>query len=165
MNRELETSYLDLKGRVWTLAELDTQERQLLSDLRLRVETHPDWNDFDNYWMAKVTGLYDARGLSREQSSKSAVYQIAQDLNGRLAISLGLARMPDYRDQLREIIRTHFGTRRAFCAAVGLSEDMLSHVLAGRKHLALDTLADALQRIGYHIQLVPDPPTMINKSS
>jgi hypothetical protein len=85
---------------------------------------------------------------------QTAVYQIAQDLSGRLAISLGLAREPDYRDELREIIRTRFKSQRAFCKATGLSEDMLSHVLAGRKHLGIDTLSDAMARIGYELRIV-----------
>lgn len=32
---------------------------------------------------------------------------------------------------------------------------MLSHVLAKRKHLAVDTLADALAKIGYMLRIVP----------
>ncbi len=152
------TGYEDLKGQQWDLTVLDAEERNLVADLQRRVETHPDWNDFDNYWMPRVAALYDARGLSRADSAGTAVYQIAQDLSGRLAITLGLARTPDYRDELRESIRTHFKTRREFCEATGLSEDMLSHVLSGRKNLALDTLAKALHRIGYRIHLVPEGP-------
>lgn len=55
------------------------------------------------------------------------------------------------------MIRTHFHTRREFCEATGISEDMLSHVLAGRKHLAIDTLSQALARIGYRLQITPRP--------
>jgi len=32
---------------------------------------------------------------------------------------------------------------------------MLSHVLAGRKHIAIDTLSDALSRIGCALKIVP----------
>jgi len=39
--------------------------------------------------------------------------------------------------------------------ATGLSEDMLSHVFAGRKHLAIDTLEESLHRIGYALHIVP----------
>jgi hypothetical protein len=80
---------------------------------------------------------------------------VAQDLASRLAISQGHASAPDYRDELEAIIRTHFPTRRAFCEATGLSEDMLSHVLARRKHLAIDTLEAALRRIGYGLHIAP----------
>lgn len=150
--------YVDLKGRTWDLANLDAAERRLVEELQTRVETHPDWNDFDNFWLPKVAALYEGRGLSRPEVIKAPVYEIAQDLSGRLAISLGLVREPDYRDELREIIRTHFKTRRAFCEATGLSEDMLSHVLAGRKHLAADTLTQAMRRIGYRVRLLPETP-------
>ena len=53
------------------------------------------------------------------------------------------------------MIRTVFPTQKAFCDATGLSEDLVSHVLARRKHLAIDTLSEALRRIGYHIEIVP----------
>jgi hypothetical protein len=35
----------------------------------------------------------------------------------------------------------------------GLSEPMLSHVLAGRKDLSLESLSKALDRIGYRLQI------------
>jgi len=85
------------------------------------------------------------------------VYRLAQDLDSRLAISEGLARPPDYRDDLADLIRTRFRTRREFCEATGVSEDMLSHVLAKRKHLAIDTLTEALGRIGYTLHIAPLP--------
>ena len=63
--------------------------------------------------------------------------------------------MPDYRDEIETLVRTRFKTRREFCEATGLSEDMLSHVLAGRKNIAIDTLSDALSRIGCALKIVP----------
>ena len=148
-------SYLDLKGRELPLGGLDAEERRLVAELERRAKSHPDWDDFENHWTAAVAAFYDARGLSRRQSRETPVYKIAQDLSSRLAVAAGLARPPDYRDELEEIIRTSFPTRREFCKATGLSEDMLSHVLAHRKHLAIDTLAHALDRIGYALRIVP----------
>jgi len=58
---------------------------------------------------------------------------------------------------LEDLVRAHFPTRRAFCEATGLSEDMLSHVLAGRKDLSLEKLTGALARIGYRLRIVPGP--------
>ena len=55
------------------------------------------------------------------------------------------------------LILKNFPTRKAFCDATGLSEDMLSHVLARRKHLAVDTLTNALEKIGYTIHITPLP--------
>ena len=61
------------------------------------------------------------------------------------------------RDELEDLIRTKFKNHRAFCQATGISEDMLSHVLAGRKDLSLETLTQALQRIGYALHILPEP--------
>ncbi|MBI3822025.1 MAG: hypothetical protein HY289_05010 [Planctomycetes bacterium] len=158
-------TYVDLDGRRLNLTLLDGAELQLISIMQKRARTRPDWNDFDNFWFAKVAAFYDNRGLSRTQAMRTVVYQIAQDLSARLALASGFARESDYRDGLRKIIRTRFQSRREFCAATGLSEDMMSHVLAGRKHLALDTLAQALQRIGYELRLVPFRTTSPRRKS
>jgi hypothetical protein len=149
--------YVDLKGREISLTELDKEERALLARLRRRARTQPDWTDFRNYWTREVAAFYDARGLSRRQSRETVVYRIAQDLSSRLGIAAGLVRAPDYRDELEELIRERFPSRRAFCEATGLSEDMLSHVLAGRKDFALDTLTEALAKIGYGLRILPAP--------
>jgi len=92
--------------------------------------------------MPEVDKFYSAKGLTRRQIFQTVGWQIAQDLSGRLMIAKGLARPSDYRDEIEDLIEGRFRTRREFCEATGLSEDMLSHVLAKRKHLAIDTLAD-----------------------
>jgi len=147
--------YVDLNGREVSLTHLDQEEQKLIDALRSRAEGNSDWVAFDNFWMNAVGQLYDARGMSRSQARRSVVFRIAQDLSGRLAIASGMARASDYRDELEELSRTRFRTRREFCNATGLSEDMLSHVLARRKHLSIETLLQALQRIGYEIRIVP----------
>ena len=76
-----------------------------------------------------------------------------------MAVAAGLARLGDYRDELEELVRAKFAPRRAFCEATGLSEDMLSHVLAGRKDLSLSKLTGALERIGYRLRIVPGVQT------
>jgi hypothetical protein len=146
-------AYTTLNGREIPLADLDREELKLLRDLRQRARAS-GWDEFTNYWVAAVAALYDSRGVPRSESMRQPVYKIAQDLEGRLAIAEGKARTPDYRDELARLIRERFPTRRAFCEATGLSEDMLSHVLARRKHLAIDTLARSLDRIGVDIRLV-----------
>ena len=148
-------TYTDLKGRTIDLADLDTQERLLVEELQVHAATHPDWNDYGNYWIPKVDALYEPRGLTRREIVATAVWRIAQDIGGRIGIAAGLARVPDYRDDLEALIRSRFHTRREFCEATGLSEDMVSHVLSRRKHLAIDTLANALDRIGYSLHIAP----------
>ncbi|HUY89109.1 MAG TPA: hypothetical protein VMV10_10270 [Pirellulales bacterium] len=147
--------YVDLDGCRLQLATLDTQERELVQELKARAESHPDWNDYSNFWMAKVGDFYKARGLTRKETIGTVPYRIGQDLCSRIGIKAGLVRPSDYRDELEGLIRTRFRTRREFCEATGLAEDMLSHVLAKRKHLAVDTLAEALAKIGYTLHIVP----------
>ena len=130
-------------------------ERTLLKKPGARADRAPPWHEFANFWMKHVGEFYDGRGLSRSQGRHTVLYRIAQDLASRLAVEQGVARMPDYRDEIEALVRTRFKTRREFCEATGLSEDMLSHVLAGRKHIAIDTLSDALSRIGCALRIVP----------
>ena len=130
----LDDRYVELKGREISLAELDEDERSLLNTLKQRADRAPSWHEFANFWMKLVGEFYDGRGLSRSQVRHTALYRIAQDLASRLAVEQGVARVPDYRDEIEALVCTRFKTRREFCEATGLSEDMLSHVLAGRKH-------------------------------
>jgi hypothetical protein len=150
--------YVNLQGQEIALGGLDGEERKLLARLRRRSRTHPDWADFTSYWMREVAAFHDGRGLTRPQSRHTPVYRIAQDLCSRLGIAAGLVRPPDYRAEVEKLIRLKFRTRRAFCEASGLSEDMLSHFLAGRKDLSLASLAEALARIGYRLGIVPAEP-------
>lgn len=147
--------YVDLSGRQFAVSELDREERLLVKRLMDFASANPDYADYHNFWMPEVDRLYSARGLSRREIIKTSVYRIGQDLGSRLGISQGIMRQSDYRDELDQLILTRFRTRREFCEATGLSEDMLSHVLARRKHLAIDTLADALAKVGYTIHIVP----------
>lgn len=151
-------TYTDLKGREVSTAALDDEERKLVVRIKRRAKTHPDWNDFENYWTGAIGEFYDERGVPRKQARKSAVYRIAQDLGSRIGIEQGYVRRSDYRDELASLIRERFNSQREFCNATGLSEDMLSHVLARRKHLAIDTLTDALERIGCTLRIMEVEP-------
>jgi hypothetical protein len=155
--------YVDLKGRIYFLSELDEQERELVHELQKRAEPHPEWSEFNNFWIKAVPSLYEPRGLSRREITQTPVWKIAQDLSGRIAVAAGLAQPPDYRDELEEIIRQKFRTRREFCEHTGISEDMLSHVLARRKHLSLDALLQALDKLGYSLHITPNQPVKAGK--
>jgi hypothetical protein len=150
--------YVDLDGKEICLRHLDAEEQRLLARIQRRARAHPDWDAFDNYWTREVIGFYNARGVPPKVSRDSPVAQVALDLSGRLAVAAGLARLGDWRDDLEDLVRGEFPTRRAFCEATGISEDMLSHVLAGRKDLSLAALTEALGRIGYglHIRRLPE---------
>ncbi|HEV3083808.1 MAG TPA: hypothetical protein VGY66_28765 [Gemmataceae bacterium] len=150
--------YVDLDGQALCLGHLDAGERKLLERMRRRAARNPDWNEFDNYWTVAVPAFYQARGLPRKAVPQTILWQIAADLSGRIAVAAGLARIGDYRDELEQLIQSTFPSRRAFCKAAGLSEDMLSHVLKGRKHLSLESLTRALERIGYKLRILPAVP-------
>ncbi len=147
--------YVNLKGDFICVADLTDVEQKFVAKLKRQAKQHPDWNEFWNFWTHGVADFYKESGLTRKQIRETGVYRIAQDLGSRLAIQAGVARAPDYRDELDALIRSRFQTRREFCQATGLTEDMLSHVLAGRKHLAIETLSEALQKIGFSLRIVP----------
>lgn len=157
--------YVNLKGDFIAVADLTVGEQKLVAKLKRQAKQLNDWNEFENYWTREVAEFYKDSGLTRTQMRATGAYRIAQDLGSRLAVEAGIARLPDYRDELSELIRSRFQTRRAFCQATGLTEDMLSHVLAGRKHLAIDTLADALSRIGFSLRIVPVKSVATNSQS
>jgi hypothetical protein len=142
-------------GQPLSLAELDKEERALISRLMRRANAKPNWDDFTNFYMKTVGEFYAARGLSRTETVNTVVWKVAQDLNGRIGIAAGLAEPADYRSQLEELIRARFKTRRDFCKAAKISEEMLSHVLARRKHLSIEALTSALNRIGYCLRITP----------
>jgi hypothetical protein len=158
-NKKKPLRHTTLKGEVISLKELDVEEAELLDEVRAFLKRNQDWSLYSNFWMGKVGALYDARGKSRSETIKSPLYRVAQDLGGRLGVKQGWMRAPNpnpsYRDQLIRLIVEEYRTRRGFCAKAGISEDLLSHVLAGRKDFAIETLAKALERVGYRLQIVP----------
>jgi len=151
-------SYQDLDGNTYFLEAWDREERRLFRACKDFIKRKPDWDAYANYWLRRVDALYTARGLQRKEVVHTALYKMAQDLEMRLALSLGLVRVGDYRDDLAQLIEESFSSQRDFCKATGLSEDMISHVLAGRKHLGIDTLEAALERIGYRLRIAPRIP-------
>lgn len=151
--------YKDLNGEALDVSALDDEERELVAELMRFAEKNPDARtaNYWNFYVKRVGTFYEARGLTRRETTDTVVWRIAQDINGRLLIASGLATVGDYRGELQNLILTKFKTRRAFCEATGISEDMLSHVLARRKHLGIDTLSDALAKIGYTLRIAPLP--------
>lgn len=143
--------YFDEKDNAISLETLDTEEQKLLADILDAARTCADGYAFTSYWINKVAQFYDARDQDRATSQKTAIYAIAQDLNGRLD-ALGKTRQADYRDELEEIVVTQFDSRQSFCDATGLDAAILNDVLARRAHFSTDVLRPALAKIGYRIQ-------------
>jgi hypothetical protein len=147
--------YYDLRGQAVDTSSLDEEERQLVYELEEFAKNHADarTSEFHNFYVARVGDFYLARGLTRREITRKIVWRIAQDINGRLMLAAGLASRRDYRDELENLILSKYKSRRAFCEATGLSEDMLSHVLAKRKDFGIQTLSEALAKIGYAIHI------------
>jgi len=143
------------EGLRYVIVPLDEDERKLLEDLQRFGEKTTNWPDFRNYYINEVGQFYEGRGLSRKEVIETPIWKIAQDICGRIQIAQGEALPSDYRDELELLVQTKFKSRREFCKATGLSEDMLSHVLAGRKNFRIDTLTDALAKIGYTLHIAP----------
>jgi hypothetical protein len=148
------TEYTDLRGDLWDLSTLDAEERRLFNRLCAYARRHT-YEECWNLAFRQIAALYDRRGKSRSAARRTLLFRVVQDLVSRKLVEQGEARPPDYRDDLEELIRTHFATRRAFCKVTGISEAMLSHVLAKRKHLAIDTFAEALSRAGFRLRISP----------
>jgi hypothetical protein len=153
-------------GDSFDLSALDAEEKELVRDLVSFANEHSDGRPwmFRNYYIGRVGEFYEGRGLSRKEVTQTTVWKLAQSIAGRLMVAAGIARDPkderesdDYREKLDSIIREKYGSRRKFCELTGISEDMLSHVLAKRKHLSIQALSDALAKIGYGIQITPMP--------
>ena len=160
MSKAPKQSSRDADGIPYDLSTLDNEEREVVRDLIVFAARHPDARtaEYHNYYIARVGDFYQARGLTRSEVTKTTVWRVAQDINGRLMVASGIARdSDDYRDKLDALIREKYGSRRRFCELTGVSEDMLSHVLAKRKHLSIQALSDALAKIGYTINITPIP--------
>ena len=156
-NRTPTEVYVDLHGVRYSLTHLDADEHELIEELRQFSRDDPESSAFRNHFMDAVGGFYEKRGRSRRDVTQTVIWRIAQDICSRLMVAEGSARAPSLREELVDLIESQFSSRREFCQATGLSEDMLSHVLAGRKNLSIGALTDALAKVGYTIHITPLP--------
>ncbi len=151
------TIYTTLHGCELDMGSLTSEEAALFAAARKAFGDSPEWHVFKQKWLNEVVRFYDRQKMPRRETVLMPLYRAVQDLGSRLMVNAGYARMPDYREQLLSIIETKFETRREFCEATGVSEDMLSHVLRGRKDLSIESLVDLLGKIGYGLSIVPVP--------
>src|SRR3989304_273672 len=105
-------------GETLDLSTLDRDERELVAELVRFADAHPDARtaEYWNFYPKRVGKFYEARGLSRSETTRTLVWQIAQDINGRLMVAAGLAKdSKEYREELDAIIRERYGSRSRFC--------------------------------------------------
>src|SRR5438874_13400056 len=115
MNKHPDNFCNDAQAEGYDLSTLDEEERTLVRDLIAFAQEHPDarTGEYRNYYIRRVGTFYESRGISRMEVTKTIVWQIAQNIAGRLMVSSGIAReSDDYRDKLAELIRSRFGRRR-----------------------------------------------------
>jgi hypothetical protein len=149
--------YTTIQGNELDLSSLTSEETSLFLSARKAYAESLEWLGFKQRWLNDVVAFYDRQNLPRRETTSKPLFLAVQDMGSRLMVDQGFARMPGYRDQLLSIIETKFDTRREFCEAAGVSEDMLSHVLKGRKDLSIGALEELLGKIGYGLSLVPLP--------
>jgi hypothetical protein len=150
-----QNTYTTLKNHEYDLRTFSPEEAEVYRLATIAFEDNPEWIDFEQKWMNAALSIYDHQNVPRRETITKPLYRIVRDMGSRLMVAAGYAKMPGYREQIAAIIESKFATRRAFCEATGLSEDMLSHVLKGRKDVSISSLTEALQKIGYGLAIVP----------
>ena len=142
--------YRTITGRKFDLTTMKAEERAFLTEVAELYRRRPAWDEFARTWPALGrTGVW-----GEAVPVGSPLYRICQDLEARLGIAEGRVARPDYRDQLVDLIEERFGSRYAFCKALEIDQGHLSRVLAGKKHLAPETLFRIFEGLGVQIELV-----------
>lgn len=143
-------TYRSLSGRRYDLGQLQSYEQAFLAEVFALYRERPAWDMFRRRWIE----LGRERLWAKRVEVGSTAYRICQDLAARLGVAEGRVAPPDYRDHLAELIEERFGSRYAFCKQTGVDQGHLSRVLAGKKHLAADTLFEVLAALGVQLDLV-----------
>ena len=144
------TRYRTLSGRRFDLSQLSSEEQAFVDEVFALYREQPPWERFKSQWVR----LGRKRLWKRKVDVGAPAYRICQDLATRLGVAEGKVAPPDYRDLLADLIEARFGSRYAFCKQTGIDQGHLSRVLAGKKHLAPNTLFEVLDSIGVSIDLV-----------
>lgn len=134
---------------------LDAQEKKLRDRIISEASTLSSL-DYNNSIFKVIFAFYTNQGLTRAEVVELPLYKLAAEYRGQKLLEEGLARPSDYRDQIASIIRDHFPTRKAFCEKVGIAEDMLSHVLARRRHFSMESLQSIAEKLNYRVTLEPN---------
>lgn len=143
--------YKTLDGQLLYLADLSRQEQRILAEIKGAYERDPDWASFANLWREKTRRLYGT--LPSKKRTSQPVYLVGEDLEARLGVAQGYFRVPDLRDELRQLIDEEFQSRYEFCQATGLDEGFVSRVLRKSSGISVGRLDEALRRVGWELKL------------
>ena len=144
--------YKTLNGEVFDLNKLTKREREIYSEVKAFYNLNTDWTEFSNLWITKIREAFSSTNPSLV--TKKNIYRICQDLESRLGVRQGYTREIDYRDLLADIINIHFKSRYQFCNKLAFDQGYLSSVLNRKKHISMNKLQEALDKINYRIAFV-----------
>lgn len=145
------SKYRTLEDEILDLSHFSNEEKKFLERILDFYSKKPDWNEFARFWLSKIHSVYEDK--NRAQISQTTLFAICQDLESRLGILQKKTRMPDYRDQLREIIDVYFGSRYKFCKRFKLDQGYLSKVLRKERHFSLENLQRILDKAGFELEI------------
>lgn len=147
--------YKTLYDEEFEIESLPPKHKAAYFDIKRFYNKKPDWSVFGNYWHAKVDSVFKRKTKTRKDREKvvnSALWEIAQDLEGRLGIEQGYVRLEDDTDIFRDIIEKDFGSDFNFCKKAGINRDTLYGFLRDKKTLSLKYLIKFLDKLGYEIK-------------
>ena len=137
--------YLTHDGRE---ISLDQEELGLLALLEQHARSS-DWIGMELAKEVAVAKFYMKRGKKHRSGWQDLpLARVADDLWAKVAVASGVARRPDYRDELLQLGRG-YSSRKAFCEALGVACDQVQATLSRYGHFfSPGSLHEALQRIG-----------------
>jgi hypothetical protein len=140
-------TYPTITGRKLDLAGLGKTELDFLAAVKALFDRRLEWSDFSRWWTSKL--------LEAGLTSKSVVYRICQDLEARVGIMEGKVSLPDYRDQLADLIEERHGSLERFCEETGIDPEHPGRVLSARPVPCARDLSRILDAM--HLSLVVQP--------
>ena len=143
--------YETLENEKIETKSLSEQEFRFLEKVMEYYSKKPDWNNFSNFWLKAGQKIWG--GQPKRKVVTFPVYRVCQDLEMRLGIAQGKARLPDYRDELAALIDKKFDSHYKFCKKAGIGQDTLSRILNKRREPSLHLLRVMLDTLEYEISL------------
>ena len=153
-------TYTTLLDESYSLQHLPKRDQAIALQLIERAKANPDWNEFSN-WAREACQPAFAE-LAPKQIPESPLYRIAQDLEMRLGVKQGKARLPDYRDKLEYLIRKTYPSIAAFCREVQVDQAYLSHLFGKDRDASMKKLLSMLDKLGYRLQFTKKDPQPIS---
>jgi len=144
-------TYETIIGEKYYIQELPEEHQKILKTAEKKYQKSPDWDDFAIYHSKLTKPVFDK--LPRRKITKTALWNICQDMELRLGIEQGKTLMPDYRDILEYHIRKKYESVADFCRETGIAQSYLSHIFSKRKNASIEKLEEIVDKLGLQITL------------